>query len=58
MQQPLESADTILTQIKQLFEEHGGQLSKKDVKKQHPEIMRSALYYFPSWEHALTKATE
>ncbi|MFB5190290.1 hypothetical protein [Alicyclobacillus fastidiosus] len=58
MQQPLDSADTILSQIKQLYVENGDRLTKKDVKKQHPEIMRGALYYFPSWEHAVSKATE
>jgi hypothetical protein len=46
------SADEVLTQIKQL-QNNGGPLNKKNVKKSHPELMKSALFYFPSWEHAI-----
>ncbi|MBO8137271.1 MAG: hypothetical protein H0Z40_03945 [Desulfotomaculum sp.] len=46
------SVDEVLNQIKQL-KEKGESLSKKKVKQAHPELMRSALYYFPSWEHAV-----
>lgn len=49
------SADEILNQIKQL-QADGGSLSKKKVKQSHPDLMRSALFYFPSWEHAIQNA--
>lgn len=48
------SADEVLTQISQLHGT-GESLAKKHVKKQHPDLMKNALYYFPSWEHALSK---
>ena len=49
-------ADQVLAQIKQM-QDTGESLSKKRVKQANPELMKSALYYFPSWEHAL-QATE
>lgn len=49
------SADDVLTQISQLHDK-GEPLAKKYIKKQHPDLMRNALYYFPSWEHALGKS--
>ncbi|WAH38686.1 hypothetical protein [Alicyclobacillus dauci] len=58
MEQPLDSPDVVLNEIKQLYIQSGGILSKKHVKKHYPEILRQALYYFPSWEHAVAKATE
>ncbi len=50
------SATDVLTQIKKL-QDNGEQLSKKKVKQSHPELMRSALHYFPSWEHAIENTT-
>jgi hypothetical protein len=44
--------DAVLEQIRKLHE-NGVSLSKKKVKQSHPDLMRNALYYFPSWEHAL-----
>ncbi|WP_187355270.1 hypothetical protein ['Paenibacillus yunnanensis' Narsing Rao et al. 2020] len=48
------SSDEVISRIKQLHS--GGGLNKKSVKKSDPELMRSALYYFPSWEHAVRNA--
>lgn len=58
MEKPEVTADAVLGQIKQLWIENGQSLTKKDVKKQHPDVMRTALYYYPSWEHALSNALE
>lgn len=46
----------VLSQIKQL-QESGQSFSKKKLKESHPKLVENALYYYPSWEHAL-KATE
>ncbi len=42
----------VMKQIKQM-QENGEALSKKAVKVSHPKLMKNALYYFPSWEHAI-----
>lgn len=49
------SADDVLSQIAQLHDT-GESLAKKHIKKTHPDLMRNALYYYPSWEHALGKS--
>jgi len=49
------NADQVLARIRQL-QEKGVSISKKQVKQSDPELMRSALFYFPSWEHALKNA--
>lgn len=49
------SADEVLSTIKNL-QENGEALNKKKVKQSHPDLMRSALFYFPSWEHAIQNA--
>lgn len=49
------SADQVLSRIKEL-QESGTPLGKKKVKQTHPDLMRSALFYFPSWEHAIQNA--
>lgn len=36
----------------------GGSLSKKYVKQHDPELMKNALFYFPSWDHALKNAED
>ncbi|MEW9669147.1 hypothetical protein [Ammoniphilus sp. 3BR4] len=46
--------EDVLTKLRQL-KEKGEPLSKKKVKEKHPQLMRNALFYFPSWEHALEK---
>lgn len=46
--------EEVLTTLR-LLKEKGEPLSKKKVKEKHPQLMRNALFYFPSWEHALEK---
>jgi hypothetical protein len=48
------SADDVLVQISQLHDS-GESLAKKSVKKLYPDLMKNALFYYPSWEHALHK---
>ncbi|MGG6311914.1 hypothetical protein [Paenibacillus macerans] len=48
-------ADEVVRRIKQLQDE-GVSLSKKQVKQNDPELMRNALFYFPSWDHAVKNA--
>jgi hypothetical protein len=48
------SSEEVIAQIKRLHG-NGESLSKKYVKKSHPELMKNALYYYPSWEHAIQK---
>lgn len=50
-------ADEVVRRIKQL-QSSGGTVSKKQVKQSDPELMRNALFYFPSWEHALKNAEQ
>jgi hypothetical protein len=49
------SANEVISSINQLHSS-GEALAKKKVKKTHPELMRSALHYFPSWEHAIKES--
>jgi hypothetical protein len=42
----------VMETIRQLKQE-GRSLSKKKIKQTHPQLLKNALYYFPSWEHAL-----
>jgi hypothetical protein len=48
------SAEDVIAQILQLHT-NGDALTKKSVKKAHPDLMKNALYYYPSWEHAIQK---
>lgn len=48
-------ADEVINRIKQL-RQSGGSMNKKHVKQQDPELLKNALYYFPSWDHALKNA--
>ncbi|MFF2886511.1 hypothetical protein [Paenibacillus sp. NPDC057967] len=50
-------ADEVVRRIKQL-QTSGGSTSKKLVKQSDPELMRNALFYFPSWDHALKNAAQ
>ncbi|MFC5988526.1 hypothetical protein [Marinicrinis lubricantis] len=50
-------AEEVLSKIQQL-QQSGEPLSKKKVKQSDPELMQNALYYFPSWEHALQNAEQ
>ena len=45
----------VITQIKKLHNE-GNSLRKKEVKQHYPDLMRSALHYYPSWRHALDES--
>lgn len=46
------SAVDVLEEIKQL-RQTGNSLNKKQIKQSHPHLLRNALYYFPSWDHAV-----
>ncbi len=48
------NADDVIDQIRRLHQ-NGESLNKKSIKKSHPELMQNALYYYPSWDHALQK---
>ncbi|GIP54486.1 MULTISPECIES: hypothetical protein [Paenibacillus] len=48
-------ADQVINRIREL-QRNGVSISKKQVKQSDPQLMRSALFYFPSWEHALKNA--
>ncbi|MED4584259.1 hypothetical protein [Brevibacillus choshinensis] len=48
-------ADEVINRIRSI-QSNGGSVSKKQVKQTDPELMRNALFYFPSWEHALKSA--
>ncbi|GKU76326.1 hypothetical protein [Paenibacillus sp. L3-i20] len=50
-------ADEVVRRIKHL-QTSGSSISKKQVKQNDPELMRNALFYFPSWEHALKNADQ
>lgn len=49
------SAQEVLTQIQQLHNS-GEPLSKRKVKETHPTLLKNALYYYPSWEHAIKQS--
>ncbi|SET45623.1 hypothetical protein SAMN03159358_1735 [Paenibacillus sp. NFR01] len=50
-------SDDVINRIREI-QTTGGNLNKKQIKQHEPELMRSALYYFPSWEHALKNAEQ
>ncbi|MGE5701683.1 MAG: hypothetical protein ACM32O_04065 [Clostridia bacterium] len=52
---PSMSSDQVLTRIRGI-QETGGTLAKKSVKSTDPELMRNALYYYPSWDSAIQAA--
>jgi hypothetical protein len=45
----------VITQIQKLQKE-GKSLRKKEVKQLYPDLMRSALYYYPNWQHAIEES--
>ncbi|MFC0562421.1 hypothetical protein [Halalkalibacter alkalisediminis] len=49
------TAEQVLMTIQQL-NAAGESLNKKKVKKSHPQLMRSALHYFPDWDHAIERS--
>lgn len=50
--EPEMTMEQVVSELRQLSSK-GESLSKKKVKQHHPELMKNALYYFPSWEHAI-----
>ncbi|MFD9625489.1 hypothetical protein [Peribacillus muralis] len=47
------SVEEVVNQISELVQKEGQPLRKKQIKKSDPELMKNALYYFPSWENAV-----
>jgi hypothetical protein len=47
------SVEEVVNQISALVEKEGKPPRKKEVKKSDPELMKNALYYFPSWDTAV-----
>jgi len=46
------SVADVLEEIRRL-RNSGHSLNKKKIKQSHPQLVRNALYYFPSWDHAV-----
>ncbi|XEC93370.1 hypothetical protein AB6A23_18625 [Paenibacillus tarimensis] len=42
----------VISQLQKL-KSSGETLNKKRCKQTHPNLVQNALFYFPSWEHAL-----
>ncbi|MBO8163404.1 MAG: hypothetical protein H0Z34_06745 [Brevibacillus sp.] len=49
------SSEQVQERIRQIKRE-GRSLAKKAVKHSDPELMRHALFYYPSWDKALEAA--
>ncbi|WP_449619955.1 hypothetical protein [Robertmurraya sp. Marseille-Q9965] len=49
------SSAEVLEEIKRL-NSSGANLSKKQIKKLNPLLMRSALHYFPDWDSAIERS--
>ena len=56
MNQPPVDINGVNQQIQQMYEQIGTRPSKREVKKNNPELLKNALYYYPSWEHAVKGA--
>ncbi|CAM5199720.1 YqzE-like protein OS=Ureibacillus acetophenoni OX=614649 GN=SAMN05877842_10940 PE=4 SV=1 [Ureibacillus acetophenoni] len=52
------SVDEVVRKIAELVQREGQPLRKKEIKKTNPELMKNALYYFPSWEDAIERSTK
>ncbi len=52
------SVDEVVSKIAELMKKEGQPLRKKQIKKTNPELMRNALFYFPSWEDAMERSTK
>ncbi len=50
------TTDQVQERIRRI-QQNGGNLSKKSVKASDPELMRNALYYYPSWESAVNASS-
>jgi hypothetical protein len=51
------SASDVIAEIRRL-QQGGDPLNKKKMKQTNPQLLKNALYYFPSWEHAITNSQE
>lgn len=49
------SSAEVLEEIRRL-NSSGTSLSKKHIKKENPQLMRSALHYFPDWDSAIERS--
>lgn len=49
------SLEEVVEGIEKL-KKHEANLSKKRIKKSHPDLMRHALYYFSDWERAKSES--
>ncbi|GGB61441.1 hypothetical protein [Fictibacillus barbaricus] len=49
------SSEEVIVEIRNLSA-RGTNLNKKTVKKTHPQLMRHALHYFPSWDDAIERS--
>ena len=45
------TAEQVLEKIRSMHQ-NGAIMTKRQVKKTDPELLRHASYYYPSWEHA------
>ncbi|GAX88970.1 hypothetical protein [Effusibacillus lacus] len=45
------TAEQVLEKIRQMHRS-GANMTKRNIKKEDPELLRHASYYYPSWEHA------
>ncbi|MBP1156843.1 MULTISPECIES: hypothetical protein [unclassified Paenibacillus] len=54
----MESSMSVVDVISRIqdLKSSGQPLNKKKLKQSHPELVQNALFYFPSWEHALQSA--
>lgn len=50
------SMEEVVQQISELVRQEGEPPRKKQIKKSNPELMKNALYYFPSWENAIKQS--
>jgi hypothetical protein len=39
-----------------MYEQVGTRPTKREVKKNNPDLLKNALYYYPSWDHAVKGA--
>lgn len=56
MNQPPVGVDIVNEQIQQIYSQVGTRPTKREVKKSNPDLLKNALYYYPSWEHAMKGA--
>ncbi|CAG7631891.1 hypothetical protein PAESOLCIP111_03327 [Paenibacillus solanacearum] len=52
---PMETSMGVLEVVEQIrqLKQSDNPLNKKKLKQSHPELVQNALFYFPTWEHAL-----